>query len=113
VGIVTVTELAAGVYELTDEEYFGPQLSATTLSSTGARELLKPGGPARYRHAIDNGTLEIRREFDVGHAVHTPRAGSWPDPGANFSRGMAVQGGQRGGRRGPRGGHGAVAAVRL
>jgi hypothetical protein len=77
---MTAVELAAGVYELTDEEYFGPQLSATTLSSTGARELLKPGGPARYRHAIDNGTLEIRREFDAGHAVHTRVLGRGPTP---------------------------------
>jgi hypothetical protein len=69
-----------GVYELTDEEYFGPALASTTLSSTGARELLKPGGPARFRHAIDNGTLEIRREFDLGHAVHTLVLGSGPMP---------------------------------
>jgi hypothetical protein len=48
-----------------------PAARGTTLSSTGARELLKPGGPARFRHAIDNGTLEVRREFDLGHAVHT------------------------------------------
>ena len=69
-----------GVYELTDDEYFGPELASTTLSSTGARELLKPGGPARFRHAIDNGTLEVRREFDLGHAVHTLvlGAGPWP-----------------------------------
>jgi hypothetical protein len=69
-----------GVYELSDEEYFGPVLASTTLSSTGARELLKPGGPARFRHAIDNGTLEIRREFDLGHAVHTLVLGAGPTP---------------------------------
>jgi hypothetical protein len=69
-----------GIYELTDDEYFGQPLASTTLSSTGARELLKPGGPARYRHAIDNGTLEIRREFDLGHAVHTWTLGAGPTP---------------------------------
>jgi hypothetical protein len=73
-----MTELAAGVYELTDEEYFGPVLASTTLSSTGARELLKPGGPARYRHQADTGTVEVKREFDVGHAVHTLVLGSGP-----------------------------------
>jgi hypothetical protein len=77
---IAVEPLPPGVYELTDEEYFGPQLATTTLSSTGARELLKPGGPARYRHAIDNGTLGIRREFDLGHAVHTLVLGSGPEP---------------------------------
>jgi hypothetical protein len=76
--VVEVT--GPGVYELTDEEYFGPALASTTLSSTGARELLKPGGPARYRHAVDNGTLEIRREFDLGHAVHTFVLGAGPEP---------------------------------
>jgi len=72
-------ELAPGVYELTDDEYFGPQLASTTLSSTGARELLKPGGPARFRHKADNGTVEVKREFDVGHAVHTIVLGRGPD----------------------------------
>jgi hypothetical protein len=68
-----------GVYELTDDEYFGPSLASTTLSSTGARELLKPGGPARFRHKADNGTVETKREFDVGHAVHTIALGRGPD----------------------------------
>jgi hypothetical protein len=77
---MTAVALEPGVYELTDEEYFGPQLASTTLSSTGARELLKPGGPARFRHAIDNGTLEVRREFDLGHAVHTLVLGAGPTP---------------------------------
>jgi hypothetical protein len=77
---VTAVDLAPGVHELTDEQYFGPALASTTLSSTGARELLKPGGPARFRHAIDNGTLEVRREFDLGHAVHTLTLGSGPEP---------------------------------
>jgi len=77
---VTAVALEPGVYELTDEEYFGPALATTTLSSTGARELLKPGGPARFRHAIDNGTLEVRREFDIGHAVHTLVLGAGPEP---------------------------------
>jgi hypothetical protein len=75
---MTAVALEPGVYELTDEEYFGPALATTTLSSTGARELLKPGGPARFRHAIDNGTLEVRREFDLGHAVHTFVLGAGP-----------------------------------
>jgi hypothetical protein len=92
---VTAVDLAPGVYELTDEEYFGPQLATTTLSSTGARELLKPGGPARFRHAIDAGTLEIRREFDLGHAVHTRVLGAGPTPvriAAEEWRSKAVKG---------------------
>jgi hypothetical protein len=68
-----------GVYQLTDEEYFGPALASTTLSSTGARELLKPGGPARFRHKADTGTVETKRAFDLGHAVHTWTLGNGPD----------------------------------
>lgn len=68
-----------GVYELTDDEYFAPALASTTLSSTGARELLKPGGPARFRHKADTGTVETKRQFDVGHAVHTIALGRGPD----------------------------------
>lgn len=67
-----------GVYDLTDEEYFGPALASTTLSSTGARELLKPGGPARFRHQADTGTVETKRQFDLGHAVHTWALGNGP-----------------------------------
>lgn len=70
--------LEPGVHELTDEEYFGPELSSATLSSTGARELLKPGGPARFRHRAVNGTVETKREFDLGHAAHTLVLGSGP-----------------------------------
>lgn len=69
-----------GVHELTDAGYFAPALAAATLSSTGARELLKPGGPARFRHQADAGTVEIKREYDLGHAVHTLVLGSGPEP---------------------------------
>lgn len=78
---MTAVEITGpGVYALTDEEYFGAALATTTLSSTGAKELLKPGGPARYRHQRDNGTTVIKREFDLGHAVHTLVLGSGPEP---------------------------------
>jgi hypothetical protein len=70
---------AEGVHDLTDEEYFGPLLASATLSSTGARELLKPGGPARFRHKADTGTVETKRQFDLGHAVHTWALGNGPD----------------------------------
>lgn len=72
--------LPPGVHQLTDEEYFAPELARVTLSSTGARTLLKPGGPARYKHQLDAGTVEVKREYDLGHAVHTLVLGSGPEP---------------------------------
>lgn len=78
--MTTVDTYGPGIHELTDEEYFGPALSSTTLSSTGARVLLAPGGPARFRHQADNGTVEVRREFDLGHAVHSLVLGAGPEP---------------------------------
>lgn len=75
-----MSSVEPGVHQLTDEEYFGPALASTTLSSTGARELLKPGGPARYRHKADTGTVETKREYDLGHGFHTLTLGSGPQP---------------------------------
>jgi hypothetical protein len=75
---VTAVDLEPGVYSLTDEEYFAPALANATLSSSGAKELLKPGGPARFRHQLDTGAVTVKREFDVGHAVHTLVLGSGP-----------------------------------
>lgn len=75
-----MTAVEPGVHQLTDEQYFAPELAAATLSSTGAKTLLSPGGPARYRHQLDNGTTVVKREYDLGHAVHTLVLGSGPEP---------------------------------
>lgn len=72
--------LTPGVHQLTDEQYFASELAAVTLSSSGAKELLKPGGPARYRHQLDTGTTHVKREYDLGHAVHTLVLGAGPEP---------------------------------
>jgi hypothetical protein len=69
-----------GIYPLTDEQYFAAELAAATLSSSGAKELLKPGGPARFRHQLDTGTSTVKREYDVGHGVHTLVLGAGPEP---------------------------------
>jgi hypothetical protein len=69
-----------GVHDLTDEEYFGGELARESLSSSAAKILLKPGGPARYRYHADAGTVEVKREYDLGHAVHTWTLGAGPEP---------------------------------
>jgi hypothetical protein len=75
---VTAVQLEPGVHQLTDEEYFAPGLAGATLSASGAKVLLKPGGPARFHHQRQTGIVEIKREFDLGHAVHTLVLGSGP-----------------------------------
>jgi hypothetical protein len=77
---VTAVDLEPGVYSLTNEEYFAPALANATLSSSGAKLLLAPGGPARFRHQLDTRAVTVKREFDVGHAVHTLVLGSGPEP---------------------------------
>lgn len=76
-GLLTVP--APGVHQLTDAEYFGSELARVSLSSTGVRELIKPGGPARFRYKADAGLVETKREYDLGHAVHTLVLGSGPE----------------------------------
>lgn len=77
---MTAVDLETGVFPLTDEQYFAPELARATLSASGAKVLLKPGGPARFHHQRETGTVEIKREFDLGHAVHTLVLGSGPEP---------------------------------
>jgi hypothetical protein len=65
-----------GIHNLTDEEYFGAALASTTLSSTGARELLDC--PAKFRH----NQLHARKDtkaFDLGHAAHQLVLGAGPE----------------------------------
>ena len=77
---MTAVEQAAalepGVYDLTDEEYFAPQLAASTLSSTGVRELL--AAPAKFRHNQLN-PRPPKRSSDVGHAAHQLVLGAGPE----------------------------------
>jgi hypothetical protein len=59
-------------YTLTDLEYHA---DTDWLSSSGVRELLKPGGPARFRYQLDNGS-EHKSYFDEGHAAHAEVLGT-------------------------------------
>jgi len=57
--------LAEGVHDLTATEYH----ARTELSSTGARKLLPPSCPARFRHWREHGQAP-KDEFDFGSAAH-------------------------------------------
>ncbi|MFJ3289938.1 PD-(D/E)XK nuclease-like domain-containing protein [Streptomyces sp. NPDC086669] len=50
----------------------------TTISSSGLRALLPPGCPAQYAYDRDNPPAP-KREFDLGHAVHTEVLGEGPE----------------------------------
>lgn len=64
-----------GVYELTDDEYFNGPLARTSLSSTGARDLLDC--PAKFRHNQLNARKDTKA-FDMGHAAHQLVLGAGP-----------------------------------
>lgn len=66
-----------GIYTgISDTDYHADPRS---LSSSGARALLQPGGPAKFRYAQDHPT-QPSATFDLGHAVHTAVLGE----GGNF-----------------------------
>jgi PDDEXK-like domain of unknown function (DUF3799) len=77
---VTVIELdptgGAVVDDMPHDEY----LAHPALSASGAKTLIRPGGPARFAHERAHGEPP-RRAFDVGHAVHAAVLGV--DPGTD------------------------------
>lgn len=66
-----------GVYQLTDEQYHADPVPGGSLSSTGARRLLPPGCPAKYRYEVDNPPAPSRA-FDLGSAAHHLVLGTGP-----------------------------------
>ncbi|MFE2911298.1 PD-(D/E)XK nuclease-like domain-containing protein [Kitasatospora indigofera] len=67
-----------GVYEMTNEEYHRDPVPGGSLSSSGARKLLAPGCPARFRHDQLNGQAS-NEAFDFGHAAHLMVLGEGAD----------------------------------
>lgn len=57
-----------GVYDMDDTDYHRDPVVGGSLSSTGARRLLAPSCPAKYRWYADH--PEIKQEYDFGHAAH-------------------------------------------
>lgn len=65
---ITITE--PGVYyDLPAADYHRDPTASGSVSSTGARRLLPPSCPAKFRWEADNGRPE-KRHFDLGHAAH-------------------------------------------
>ncbi|AYF29275.1 hypothetical protein CSH63_17745 [Micromonospora tulbaghiae] len=67
-----------GVYlGVPDDAYHADPVPGGSLSSTGARELLPPSCPARFRHRRDN-PQPPKKAFDLGHAAHHRVLGTGP-----------------------------------
>ena len=58
-----------GAYDLTDDQYHADPVVGGSLSSSGARTLLRPGGPARFAYEREHGRPD-RNYYDLGHVVH-------------------------------------------
>lgn len=66
-----------GVYDIPAEQYHADPVPGGSLSSTGARKLLPPSCPARYRWWVDNGQ-HPKPAWDIGHAAHKVVLGAGP-----------------------------------
>ncbi len=67
-----------GVYDLPEEIYHADPVPAGSLSSSGARRLLPPSCPARFRYEQQHGR-PAKAEFDFGHAAHRLALGTGPE----------------------------------
>lgn len=62
-----------GLYDgIPEQIYHGDKAS---LSSSGIRELLRPGGPARFAYQLEHGAPP-KVEYDEGHAAHSEVLGT-------------------------------------
>ncbi len=67
-----------GTYDLPPEVYHGDPVPGGSLSSGGAKLLLPPSCPAKFRYWADN-QRPTKPEFDFGHAAHKLILGAGPD----------------------------------
>ena len=42
-----------GIYDIPEDQYHRDPVPGGSLSASGAKKLLADGGPARYRHQLD------------------------------------------------------------
>lgn len=75
-GTYTVTE--PGIYNLPVDVYHGDPVPGGSLSSTGARKLLPPSCPAKFKHWLEEGD-ESNPGFDFGRAAHREVLGDGGD----------------------------------
>ena len=77
---MTTTITRPGLYDgIPDADYHADPIPGGSLSSTGARLLLPPSCPAKYRWQLDHPTPTSRPEFDLGKTVHRLALGAGAD----------------------------------
>ena len=75
----TLERLGAGVYDdIPEDIYHSDPVPGGSLSSTGARLLLQPGGPAKYRWQADH-PAATKKHFEIGSAAHKLVLGRGPE----------------------------------
>lgn len=76
---IEITE--PGVYDIPAEHYHLDPVPGGSLSSTGARRLLAPSCPAKFKYEYDHrhDLAPINRTFNLGHAAHRLVLGDGPD----------------------------------
>lgn len=67
-----------GIYDLPEDAYHSDPVPGGSLSSTGARKLLPPSCPARFRYDADNSPAS-KPQFDFGSAAHKLVLGAGPE----------------------------------
>lgn len=67
-----------GIYpDLDADQYHADPTPHGSLSSTWARKLMEPAGPAKFRHQQDN-PQPVKKVFEFGHAAHSIVLGDGP-----------------------------------
>jgi hypothetical protein len=66
-----------GVYDLPADVYLADPVAGGSLSSTGARKMLPPSCPAKFKYWRDHGQPP-KADFDFGHAAHLHVLGVGP-----------------------------------
>lgn len=67
-----------GVYDIPYDAYHGDPVKGGSLSSSGARKLMPPSCPAKFKLWLDEGQAPSH-EFDIGHAAHKLVLGAGPE----------------------------------
>lgn len=69
-----------GLYpDITDEQYHADPVVGGSLSSTGARRLLPPSCPAKFRYLADHPEKGRSSTLDFGRAAHAEMLGTGPE----------------------------------